>query len=747
MRRVPSSPGWTVLVCLIPVLILATSVAFRPRPGAVRSGAAPAADLLPDPGGFLETATTGLVRPRQSALQIQALLPRRGAFTFPPPYNTTAARITNADDCGGGDCVDAVGYSYWRNINNHAGQNEMLILLGLDRARGGPGPSLFKYDKTTDQISSLGPLFDPSSSLSWRSGEGWYWSATQPTRIYLDNGPQMLRYDVMTRQFQTVFDVRSQFGQDKIIRQMHSSDDDTVHSATLAALPNYDMLGCVVYHEDTGRFQYFPKIGVFNECHVDKSGRWLMSLEDVDHKYDLEMRIFDLRTETERLVWDQGGAVGHADMGYGYVVGADNWNIFPNAVLLWDFSKDPLSGLLVSHNTDWSAPAPNHIAHGNARPDVAPYLQYACGSGATRTDAVWANEIICFRLDGSLDVLVVAPVLTNLDAAGGGSDYAKMPKGNLDVTGQYFVWTSNAGGNRLDAFIVKVPASLLLTLPTGAVPPSLSVTDSPDPVPAGGSITYTVSYLNHGGTDLTGVVIRDRVPPDTSFVSATSGGALSNGVVVWTVGTVPAGGSGSVQMTVHLTASPSAGAVIINGSSAIDSNETAITTGTPAMTTAVPAAAPSITTVVETGTNSIYLLQGGRWTIRVDGADFQNGAVADLGPDISTGPVSLDGSGRLTVPITVSSTAALGPRVVTVLNPDGLSGSRPAALAVVKTVDINRDCRIDGADLNLLARSWNIATAEPGYLAAADLDGDDYVGPLDLTVLAKYFGQKLAVCP
>ena len=62
-------------------------------------------------------------------------------------------------------------------------------------------------------------------------------------------------------------------------------------------------------------------------------------------------------------------------------------------------------------------------------------------------------------------VLVVGQVLTDLNAAGGsdgsGSDYPKMPKGNLDVTGRYFIWTSNAGGARLDAFLVKVPAERL----------------------------------------------------------------------------------------------------------------------------------------------------------------------------------------------------------------------------------------------------------------------------------------------
>jgi hypothetical protein len=53
--------------------------------------------------------------------------------------------------------------------------------------------------------------------------------------------------------------------------------------------------------------------------------------------------------------------------------------------------------------------------------------------------------------------------MTNLDAPGGGTDYAKTPKGNLDISGKYFIWTSNLGGNRLDAFLVKVPSQLLVT--------------------------------------------------------------------------------------------------------------------------------------------------------------------------------------------------------------------------------------------------------------------------------------------
>src|SRR5437867_12773187 len=59
------------------------------------------------------------------------------------------------------------------------------------------------------------------------------------------------------------------------------------------------------------------------------------------------------------------------------------------------------------------------------RPPTSPLFPYT---------TLFRSEIACFPLDGSLRVLVVAPVMTNLNASGGGDDYSKEPKGNLDVT-------------------------------------------------------------------------------------------------------------------------------------------------------------------------------------------------------------------------------------------------------------------------------------------------------------------------
>ncbi|HEX7028821.1 MAG TPA: hypothetical protein VF268_16385, partial [Gammaproteobacteria bacterium] len=182
------------------------------------------------PGGFVEDPDNADTRPVPSATEIQGFLPSRGVFTFPDPYHTEGVRITNASDCGGNDCVFPVGYSYWRNINNHVGSDTMYIFLGLNRNEGGGGPTLFSYNKNTDQVQNLGPLFDPGSAFSWISGEGWYFSASLPTKLYVNDGPRMLRYDVLSKQFETVFDVSGEFP-GNTIWQMHSSDDDNVHSA------------------------------------------------------------------------------------------------------------------------------------------------------------------------------------------------------------------------------------------------------------------------------------------------------------------------------------------------------------------------------------------------------------------------------------------------------------------------------------------------------------------------------------
>lgn len=411
-------------------------------------------------GGFVEKAPGGL-RPRWGASELRTFLPdARQKFVFPAPYNTEAIRITDASDCGGTDCVLPVGYSYWRNTNAHEGSNEMYLFLGLNSQRGGSGPTLFKLDKTTDTMTKVGPLFAPVSKFVRHTGEGWYFSASRPHKLYVNDGPALLRYDVVTRLFDTVFDVTARYGSDRYIWQLHSSNDDQVHSATLRATSTNENLGCLVFNEGTDQFTFFPRRGVFDECHIDKSGRFLMILDNTDRRNGVENIFVDLQTGSETVIYDEQGGVGHADMGYGYVVGGDGWNPLPNAIITWIFPPTVVKGPAVFYGSNWNITRVDHLSHQNAKPSLPMSQQFACGSAADRAAA--QNEILCFRLDGSEEELVVAPVMTDLDAPGGGTDYAKAPKGNLDVSGGYYIWTTNLGGNRMDAFLVKVPAQLLV---------------------------------------------------------------------------------------------------------------------------------------------------------------------------------------------------------------------------------------------------------------------------------------------
>jgi hypothetical protein len=438
----------------------------------------------PPGGGFLEKAGSPATRARFTRAQIDGFLPAagaRGKFKVPPPYNTDAVRLTNAADCNGDDCVWYTGYSYWRNINNHVASADMYIFLGTNPNRGGSGPILVRYNKVTDAVANVGPLFTSDSAYYQATGEGWYFSGQQPTKLYthLVGSTQLRRFDILTRTFdsEAALDL-ARCPRPNVcpadaasITQPHSSDDDRTHSATVQNR-QWQRIGCVV--SVARRYSYYaPANGyLLDECHVDKSGRWLMLLESTPSGSRIN-RVVNLRNGRLTLIQDVAGALGHLDMGHGYAVGADTFNPLPNATILLKFpvasTTRPL-GPVVHYNKRWDIAAANHIAHGNAAADVLPENQYACGSNASRV-ADMADEIVCFSLDsnrntdGSLDVLVVSQVLTDLNVPGGddgsGSDYSKLPKGNLDVTGRYFIWTTNLGGDRLDAVLVKIPAERL----------------------------------------------------------------------------------------------------------------------------------------------------------------------------------------------------------------------------------------------------------------------------------------------
>src|SRR5438874_4074163 len=80
----------------------------------------------------------------------------------------------------------------------------------------------------------------------------------RPAAHYLIRGARLLRYEARVRDFVTVFDAATQFGEGREITGVQTSADDTVHAAVLRDAASHLALACITYREDTRAFSSFP---------------------------------------------------------------------------------------------------------------------------------------------------------------------------------------------------------------------------------------------------------------------------------------------------------------------------------------------------------------------------------------------------------------------------------------------------------------------------------------------------------
>jgi uncharacterized repeat protein (TIGR01451 family) len=116
-------------------------------------------------------------------------------------------------------------------------------------------------------------------------------------------------------------------------------------------------------------------------------------------------------------------------------------------------------------------------------------------------------------------------------------------------------------------------AAVAFHAPPPAPQPNLGITKSS--VPASGSfvqpgdqVVYTLGYSNTGNGAGTLVLVSDVLPADLDYVagSATNGGTYdaAKRTLTWTIGTVSAGGSGSVSFTGQVASTATNGEVLSN---------------------------------------------------------------------------------------------------------------------------------------------------------------------------------------
>jgi len=190
-------------------------------------------------------------------------------------------------------------------------------------------------------------------------------------------------------------------------------------------------------------------------------------------------------------------------------------------------------------------------------------------------DPVWAGQTVTYTInyqnmgDGTgtgVTILDTIPANTTYLSSTGGGNYdgqrvvwtlgAIPPRGSGSISLTLRVNSPLADGTVIInvAHITcdqEVETSVSQSLTVQAAPAwTFNLFESPDPVAAGASLTYSIFYDNTGSDQATGVVVVDTIPTHTTYVSNTGGGSYDGQRVIWNLGTISAGTSGFLSLTV-----------------------------------------------------------------------------------------------------------------------------------------------------------------------------------------------------
>lgn len=305
---------------------------------------------------------------------------------------------------------NAAGMAYWRNINYHAGRDNFLAALSIrDRLNI---LTVRKNDLAVTDIKSL--------DIN-HTGEDVYFSATRHDILYVPLDGILIAVNVFTGDRKVIWESPGHK-----LWQIHSSYDETVHSATLQN-SNYEFIGWAILRN--GIQQEYPLKGTPDECQIDKSGKWLVT------KYDNDNDVINLMTGEVQTLHNQTGAAGHSDCGFECLLGEDDFFPEPGALVFWDFHNLQHSRNLIDAGVVWNM---GYVSFTNAKP----------GNQRSQKCLVSRPEgIYLVNLDGGERFIT---------ANNSQSDqYEYRVKANLCPLGEYALWTAYVD-NSLSAYVIRV---------------------------------------------------------------------------------------------------------------------------------------------------------------------------------------------------------------------------------------------------------------------------------------------------
>lgn len=210
----------------------------------------------------------------------------------------------------------------------------------------------------------------------------------------------------------------------------------------------------------------------------------------------------------------------------------------------------------------------------------------------------------------------------------------------------------------------------------------IAISDSPDPVAAGGNLTYTITVMNNGPDAVSGVSVTDVLPAGAGFVSVTPSQGTCSGTstVVCGLGTLPNLATATVTLVVRWTPAGTASNTASVASCLLDpvagnNSATAVTTvGNP-----VPVLGSLSPSSAAPGTPGM--------TLTVNGGNFVSGSTVNWnGTARATSFVS---PGQLTATILAADIAVAGTAAVTVVNPAPAGGTSNAVSFAITSASIS----------------------------------------------------------
>lgn len=158
------------------------------------------------------------------------------------------------------------------------------------------------------------------------------------------------------------------------------------------------------------------------------------------------------------------------------------------------------------------------------------------------------GDLVVDTLSANGDAVTLAPSVGQAQicqntTGNGGSDCwgaSSYKSGAASVT---MSWLTGAAKNW------GIAAAALRAAPALQADVATTVT-GPSGVLAGANFTYTIFVTNAGSATASNLVVADFIPTDVTFFSASAGGALSNGVVIWPAFHLAANTSTTLTLTV-----------------------------------------------------------------------------------------------------------------------------------------------------------------------------------------------------